>query len=136
MSQMVHTGTIVAVGEHSVTVRLNVDKASCGGCALASACKKPQTQTLPWAHPSADLIGKEVKITISERSRRKAETIFLVAPVAVLLSVALACSIAGLSETIMAIASIGAVAIYYLILYIIKPKSTDIVICGDDTLNK
>lgn len=121
-----HYATVAKVGNRHVNVRIDeVSADECGGCHMAGMCGKaggaeisirttPQT---PQLH-----IGDRVLLTAAASMQEKAVILTLVLPIAIFLSLILGLSGSDLVGWAVALASLGAVVVYYVFLWLVYPR--------------
>ena len=120
-----HTGKVVSMTPQTTTVQI-VSHAACSQCHAAGVCglseyteKAIEVSTSPSA---AYGVGDEVKVVLKATMGLKAVWLAYFLPLVVLLGVALGLIALGLSEVAAGLAGIGAVALYYGILWLLRDR--------------
>lgn len=120
-SQLTHNGIVLSVNGNSLTVRIT-DMDGCNTCAARVLCHtadsddgkiKVTTDTPARYNP-----GDKVTVTISGKAQSAAIWLSIAIPCIILLVVTGVVFVYGSSQGWAALAGIGAVAIYYLSLYL------------------
>ena len=124
-SQISHTGRIVGITPELTTVEI-VSESACSSCHAKGLCgaseSKTKTVTVatrPWDSFS---VGDEVKVTLKASMGHKAVWIAYAAPLAVLVAVLLGSTYAGAGELAAGLLSIGAVAVYYFVIWLLRGR--------------
>ena len=123
--QVMHTGKVVSMDPQLTTVQI-VSHAACSECHAAGVCglseyteKAIQVPTDPHA---AYGVGDEVQVVLKASMGIKAVWIAYFLPLVVLLAVALGLIALGVPEGISGLAGIGAVALYYLGVWLLRDR--------------
>ena len=115
-----HKGKVVSVGKDTVSVQI-VSESACSACHAAGLCgaseSKKKIVDVPVYGDQAYSIGQEVEVCLARKLGLKAVLLSYVIPLVILLILVLTLSSIGLGELVCGLASIGGVALYYLILY-------------------
>ena len=115
-----HKGKVVSVGKGKVSVQI-VSESACSACHAAGLCgaseSKKKIVDVPVYGDQAYSIGQEVEVCLARKMGLKAVLLSYVIPLVILLILVLTLSSIGLGELVCGLASIGGVALYYLILY-------------------
>ena len=115
-----HKGKVVSVGKDTVSVQI-VSESACSACHAAGLCgaleSKKKIVDVPVYGDQAYSIGQEVEVCLARKMGLKAVLLSYVIPLVILLILVLTLSSIGLGELVCGLASIGGVALYYLILY-------------------
>ena len=126
--QIKHTGTVVAVESHVVTVRVE-QRAACAGCASKDACtlsteKKDMLLTIKHPQPTLFAVGETVQLVSTQKKLYAAVIVAYILPLVGMLAVVVGC-VYGLNNEIMA-ALCGLVfcGIYALLLMLLPKKYT------------
>ena len=123
-----HHGIITHVGHRKLSVRIASD-ADCAGCAVKSICspieKGPGAVVVEAAIPSEEPtrkfnVGDKVTIAISTSGRMRAVGLSLAVPCLLLLLCTLSAINLGISQLTAAASGLTAVAVYYLMLYLLR----------------
>jgi len=126
MSESVmHTGKVVSMTPQTTTVRI-VSHAACSECHAAGLCglseyteKAIEVPTSPTASYG---IGDEVQVVLKASMGFKAVWLSYFLPLVVLLGVALGLIALGVGEVASGLAGIGAVALYYGVLWLLRDR--------------
>ena len=115
-----HKGKVVSVGKGKVSVQI-VSESACSACHAAGLCgaseSKKKIVDVPVYGDQAYSIGQEVEVCLARKMGLKAVLLSYVIPLVILLILVLTLSSIGLGALVCGLASIGGVALYYLILY-------------------
>ena len=118
--EITHIGKVVSVGKDSVTVQI-VSESACASCHAAGLCgaseSKRKIVKVPVRGDQAYSLGQEVEVCLAGKMGLKAVLLSYVIPLVILLILVLSLSSIGLGELTCGLASIGGIAVYYLILY-------------------
>lgn len=126
MERIEHTGTVEEVSERAVTVRI-VASGACAQCRAREACGMGESSDKIIVVPTADAAsyrkGDEVRVSVSRAAGLTAVAIGYVGALVVLVAaIALGTSVAGWSEGLAALAGLGAVAIYYIGVWLVRGR--------------
>ena len=120
-----HTGKVVSMTPQTTTVQI-VSHAACSECHAAGVCglseyteKAIEVPTSPSATYG---VGDEVQVVLKATMGLKAVWLAYFLPLVVLLGVALGLIALGLSEVAAGLAGIGAVALYYGVLWLLRDR--------------
>ena len=120
-----HTGKVVSMTPATTTVEI-VSHAACSECHAAGVCgmsefaeKAIEVPTDPYASYG---VGDEVQVVLKASMGMKAVWIAYFLPLVVLLAVALGLIALGVGEVAAGLAGLGAVALYYLALWLFRDK--------------
>ena len=120
-----HIGKVVSITPQTTTVAF-VSHASCSSCKAAALCgmaeaeeKAVQVPTDPYASYG---IGDEVRIILKATMGLKAVWLSYFIPLLVLLAVSLGLIGAGVGELFSGLAGIGAVGVYYFVLWLFRDR--------------
>jgi sigma-E factor negative regulatory protein RseC len=123
--QVAHTGKVVSMTPQTTTVQI-VSHAACSECHAAGVCglseyteKAIEVPTRPTATYG---VGDEVQVVLKATMGLKAVWLAYFLPLVVLLAVALGLIALGLSEVVAGLAGLGAVALYYGILWLLRDR--------------
>ena len=115
-----HKGTVISVGQDRISVRI-VSESACSACHAAGLCGASESKNkivdVPVYGGQAYSVGQEVEVCLARKMGLKAVLLSYVIPLVILLILVLTLSLIGLGELVCGLASIGGVALYYLILY-------------------
>ncbi len=118
-----HKGKVVSVGKDKVSVQI-VSESACSACHAAGLCgaaeSKKKIVDVPVYGDRAYSIGQEVEVCLARKMGLKAVLLSYVIPLMILLILVLSLSGFGLGELVCGLASIGGIAVYYLILYLCR----------------
>ena len=120
-----HTGKVVSMTPLTTTVQI-VSHAACSECHAAGVCglseyteKAIEVPTSPSATYG---VGDEVKVVLKATMGLKAVWLAYFLPLVVLLGVALGLIALGVSEVVAGFAGLGAVALYYGVLWLLRDR--------------
>ena len=123
--QVTHTGKVVSMTPKTTTVQI-VSHSACSECHAAGLCglsefteKAVEVPTSPSATYG---VGDEVQVVLKATMGLKAVWLAYFLPLVVLLGVALGLIALGLSEVVAGLAGIGAVALYYGVLWLLRDR--------------
>ena len=123
--QVMHTGQVVSMTPKTTTVRI-VSHSACSECHAAGLCglsefteKAVEVPTDPYATYG---VGDEVQVVLKASMGFKAVWIAYFLPLVVLLAVALGLIALGVPEVVAGLAGIGAVALYYLGVWLLRDR--------------
>ena len=123
--QVKHTGEVVAVTPQTTTVRI-VSHSACSECHAAGLCglseyteKAIEVPTSPSATYG---VGDEVNVVLTATLGLKRGWLAHFLPLVVLLGVALGLIALGVGEVAAGLAGLGAVALYYLVLWLLRDR--------------
>ncbi len=120
-----HKGKVVQITPQVTTV-LILQHAACGSCHAAGICGMAElsekTVDVP-TDPYIDYgVGDEVEVVLKASMGMKAVWLAYCIPLVVMLSVILGLIAAGMSEVSAGLIGLGAVAVYYLLLWLLRDK--------------
>ena len=120
-----HTGKVVSMTPKTTTVQI-VSQSACSECHAAGLCglseyteKAVEVPTSPSATYG---VGDEVQVVLKASMGFKAVWIAYFLPLVVLLAVALGLIALGVPEVVSGLAGLGAVALYYLIVWLRRDR--------------
>ena len=123
--QVMHTGKVVSMTPKTTTVQI-VSQSACSECHAAGLCglsefteKAVEVPTGPYATYG---VGDEVQVVLKASMGFKAVWIAYFLPLVVLLAVALGLIALGVPEVVAGLAGIGAVALYYLGVWLLRDR--------------
>ena len=123
--QVSHTGKVVSMTPATTTVEI-VSHAACSECHAAGVCgmsefaeKAIEVPADPYATYG---VGDEVQVVLKASMGMKAVWLAYFLPLVVLLAVALGLIALGVGEVAAGLAGLGAVALYYLALWLFRDK--------------
>ena len=123
--QVMHTGQVVSMTPKTTTVQI-VSQSACSECHAAGLCglsefteKAVEVPTGPYATYG---VGDEVQVVLKASMGFKAVWIAYFLPLVVLLAVALGLIALGVPEVVAGLAGIGAVALYYLGVWLLRDR--------------
>ena len=123
--QVKHTGKVVSITPQSTVVQI-VSQPACSSCHAASVCgmsefveKAIEVSTDPYAPYQ---VGDEVQVVLKATMGMKAVWIAYFLPLVVLLAVALGLIALGIGEVAAGLAGIGAVALYYFVVWLLRDR--------------
>lgn len=123
--QVTHCGTVVSAAPGEVRVRI-LRLSGCASCAAHARCglseQKETVITVP-THRWRDYHeGDSVTVAVASRRGMQAVVIAYILPSLVLLAAFVVCHSCGFSEPLSALVSLGVVALYMGILYLLRRK--------------
>ena len=122
-----HPGVVVGISEQDLDIEI-LSASSCGSCNIKSACGMSEMRekriTVPKPQDKEFIVGQPVSIVMSAKQGNKATLIayFIPTLIIIVLTVVLSNLI---KEWLAALAGIGALAVYYVILYFFRDKLRD-----------
>ena len=120
-----HTGKVVSMTPKTTTVRI-VSHAACSECHAAGVCGLSEYTEkaieVPTSSSATYGVGDEVQVVLKATMGLKAVWLAYFLPLVVLLGVALGLIALGLSEVAAGLAGIGAVALYYGVLWLLRDR--------------
>ena len=126
MAAVKHCGEVVRIDGHSVFVRMTVNSA-CSACHAKGVCgASEQTDKIVEVETAAATdfqVGDSVEVALMQRDMGSTSVVLAyVVPFFVLTAVLLGVLALGLSEGVAVLAAIGGVAIYYIVLHLLRDK--------------
>lgn len=121
-----HKGTVISSGPYSAVVRIDAAGA-CPGCKAAGLCGMSEIveKNVEVSTRRPYPVGEEVEIVLKGSMGLKAVWLSYMIPLLILLAVVLGMSHFGVGEVPTALSAIGAVAVYYLILWLFRAHLKD-----------
>jgi sigma-E factor negative regulatory protein RseC len=123
--QVMHTGQVVSMTPKTTTVQI-VSHSACSECHAAGLCGLSEYTEkaieLPTSPSATYGVGDEVQVVLKASMGFKAVWIAYFLPLLVLLAVALGLIASGVPEVVSGLAGIGAVALYYLIVWLRRDR--------------
>ena len=123
--QVMHTGKVVSMTPKTTTVQI-VSQSACSECHAAGLCglseyteKAIEVPTRPSATYG---VGDEVQVVLKASMGFKAVWIAYFLPLVVLLAITLGLIALGVPEVVSGLAGLGAVALYYLIVWLRRDR--------------
>ena len=120
-----HPGVVVGMTDQDLEIEI-LSSSSCGSCNIKSACGMSEmTEKHVKVPRPADrdfIVGQPVSIVMSAKQGNKAALFAYFIPALLLIALVVILSNLNIKEWIAAIAGIGIVAIYYIILYFFRDK--------------
>ena len=126
MAQIKHSGEVVGICGDTVKVRLTVSSA-CSGCHAKAVCGVDESAEkiveISGVEAAEYSVGEVVEVALQSNSMgAMAVVLTYVVPFFVLALVLVAASAMGLEEGIAALAALGSVVVYYLVLYGLRDR--------------
>ncbi len=121
-----HTGRITEITPQTITVEI-ISESACASCHAAQLCGMSESKTKLVEVP-AEIgyeLGEEVWVNMKKTMGLKAVTVAYAVPLIVLMAVLMGCILAGTSELVAGLSAIGAVALYYLVIYLLRSRLKD-----------
>jgi sigma-E factor negative regulatory protein RseC len=123
--QVMHTGKVVSMTPKTTTVQI-VSQSACSECHAAGLCglseyteKAIEVPTSPSATYG---VGDEVQVVLKASMGFKAVWIAYFLPLVVLLAVTIGLIALGVPEVVSGLAGLGAVALYYLVVWLLRDR--------------
>lgn len=113
-----HQGVVTAVGRGKARVKLFESGYGCKGCAIAGFCHKPVEVDARIADASQVRVGSEVTVTAMVATRWLAIILLAAMPLLLLTAVLILASWLGASELGGGLVALGAVGLWFAILYL------------------
>lgn len=125
-NNVTHSGKVIGVFRDTVTVAVESSEA-CGSCASRSACSlgvQSNTRNILITTPNASSfsVGEIVRVATRTQMGLMAVALCYAVPAMVLVAVLAAAVFCGVSEGVAALISLGSVAIYFGILWLLRDK--------------
>lgn len=125
-NNVTHSGKVIGVFRDTVTVAVESSEA-CGSCASRSACSlgvQSNTRNILITTPNASSfsVGEIVRVATRTQMGLLAVLLCYAMPAVVLVAALAAAVLYGVSEGVAALISLGSVAIYYGILWLVRDK--------------
>ena len=123
--QISHPGVVVGISDKDIEVEI-LSSSSCGSCGIKSACGMSEMTekrlTLPKPDDKEFIVGQPVRITMNVSQGNKAALFAYFFPAFLLVAIIVILSNLSVNEWLAALIGIGAIAVYYLVLYFFKEK--------------
>ena len=120
-----HPGVVVGVSDKDLDIEI-LSSSSCGSCGIKSACgmseMKEKRVTVPKPDDREFIVGQPVSIKMSVRQGNKAALFAYFIPAVIMIALIVILSNLNIKEWIAALAGIGIVVVYYLVLYFFREK--------------
>lgn len=120
-----HVGVVKAIEGDMVRVEI-VAESACASCAARSACGMSEsTEKQIEVHTreaSNYAVGERCVVSVERAAGLKAVVLAYCMPLVVMLVALIGCSAAGLSDGVAAVAALGVVAVYYLVVRLLREK--------------
>lgn len=120
-----HKGKIVSLTPEFTTVEI-LSESACGSCHAAALCGMSELRKkvleLPTRHYASFREGDEVNVVLRRTMGFKAVWLAYILPLAVLLAVLMGLTAAGVEELYAGLWALGAVALYYVILRLLRDR--------------
>jgi len=125
-NNVTHSGRVIGLFRDTVTVAVESSEA-CGSCASRSACSlgvQSNTRNILITTPDASSfsVGEIVRVATRTQMGLMAVALCYAVPAVVLVAVLAAAVLCGVSEGVAALISLGSVAIYFGILWLVRDK--------------
>ena len=124
-SEISHRGRIVAITPEVTTVEI-VSESACAACHARGLCslgdstvKQVELPTRGWDNYS---VGQEVNVVLRASMGHKAVWLAYVIPLLIMVAALLGTLAAGGSELLAGLLAIGAIALYYLVIWLLRDK--------------
>lgn len=120
-----HPGVVVGTNDKDLEIEI-LSSSMCGSCGIKSACGMSEMQekriTVPKPVDKEFIVGQPVSITMSTSQGNKAALFAYFIPAFLLVAIIVILSNLSIKEWISALIGIGALAVYYVILYFFRDK--------------
>lgn len=120
-----HPGVVVGINDKDIEIEI-LSSSMCGSCGIKSACGMSEMQekriTVPKPEDKEFIIGQPVSITMNTSQGNKAALFAYFIPAFLLVAIIVILSNLSIKEWISALVGIGALAVYYVILYFFRDK--------------
>lgn len=122
-----HPGIVVGINEQDLEIEI-LSASSCGSCGIKSACgvseMKEKRVTVPKPADKDFIVGQPVSIVMSAKQGNRAALIAYFIPTLIIIILTVLLSNL-MKEWLAALVGIGALAVYYVILYFFRDKLRD-----------
>lgn len=122
-----HPGVVVGIGEQDLEIEI-LSASSCGSCNIKSACgmseMKEKRITVPRPQDKEFIVGQLVSIVMSAKQGNKAALLAYFIPTLIIIVLTVILSNL-MKEWLAALVGIGALAVYYVVLYFFRDKLRD-----------
>ena len=123
-----HKGTVVEISEGNIKVEI-INKSMCAACHAKGFCSAGDTKDkiidVQYWNNGEFKVGDEVEVTMKRSMGFKAVWISYVIPLAILMIFLLTLQGVGFTELCAGLCAIGAVCVYYLVVYLFRDKMAD-----------
>ncbi len=123
-----HTGKVVEMTPEFTTVEI-ISSSACSACHAKGMCgmseEKVKAISVPTDPYATWNVGDEVKVMLRQSMGLKAVWVSYVIPLIILMILILTLSAVGVNEVCAGLAAVGGVALYYLVIYLIRNKLAD-----------
>lgn len=124
-NEIQHTGEIIEITPDFTTVKI-IASSACSGCHAKSLCGMSEDQEkiimLPTDPYATYNVGDQVQVATKMSMGMKAVWISYVIPLMVLMILILSLSAVFESEVLIGLASVGGVALYYLVIWLMRDR--------------
>ena len=125
MESVAHRGKIVSITPEFTTVEI-ISESACSSCHAAGLCgmseytkKAIEVPTRSW---DSYEVGQEVNVVLRASMGHKAVWLAYVVPLVIMVAVLLGLTAAGAGELVSGIAAIGAAALWYFVLWLLRER--------------
>ena len=122
-----HPGVVVGINEQDLEIEI-LSASSCGSCNIKSACgmseMKEKRITVPRPQDKEFIVGQPVSIIMSAKQGNKAALLAYFIPTLIIIVLTVILSNL-MKEWLAALVGIGALAVYYVILYFFRDRLRD-----------
>ena len=123
-----HSGRVVAADPQLITVEI-ISESACGACHAKGLCgvgeQKVKQVVVPTPVSETYAVGEDVFVDLKASMGHKAVWIAFALPLVVLLAVILILLQAGVGELAAGLAGIGALAVYYFCIWLLRDRLRD-----------
>ncbi|MBQ6690958.1 MAG: SoxR reducing system RseC family protein [Rikenellaceae bacterium] len=120
-----HVGVVEAIEDDKILVKI-VAESACASCAARSACGMSESTDkqieVHTREAASYAVGERCVVSVERAAGLKAVVLAYCMPLLVMLVVLVACSAAGLSDGVAAVAALGVVAAYYFVVRLLRSK--------------
>ncbi len=123
-----HIGRVVEMTPEFTTVEI-ISSSACSACHAKGLCgmseEKVKAISVPTDPYATWNVGDEVKVMLKQSMGLKAVWISYVIPLIILMILILTLSAVGVNEVCAGLTAVGGVAIYYLVIYLMRNRLAD-----------
>jgi len=120
-----HTGVVTNISDKDIEIEI-LSSGSCGSCNIKAACgmseMKEKHIVVPKPKSKEFIVGQPVKVSMTARQGGKAAVYAYLIPALLMIFTILIISMFKLADWISAVAGIGMVAVYYVVLFLFRGK--------------
>lgn len=124
-NEVSHTGRIIEMTPELTTVQI-ISSSACSACHAKGVCGVSEEQVKEISVPTDPYatweVGDEVRVMLKQSMGLKAVWISYVIPLLILMILILTLSAVNMHEVYVGLISVGAVALYYLVIYLLRDR--------------